>query len=304
MAGRRAVRLVPAVSSVEAVRRAVAIWRRRGERVAFVPTMGFLHEGHLSLVRRAGRVADRVIVSVFVNPLQFGPREDFAAYPRNWARDRRLLAESATDLIFTPRPRLYVAPDHATRVVVDGVARPLEGRERPGHFTGVATVVAKLLHSVVPDDLWLGQKDAQQVAVVARMLSDLDWPVRLHVGPTVRERDGLALSSRNVRLSPAERAQAPLLYRALRAGREALLERAAPRGRTLVARVRAAERAMARVLAGARLGRVDYAAVVDPRTFEPPAGRGPARRLLLLAAVRFPSARLIDNLAVAFPGAR
>jgi pantoate--beta-alanine ligase len=289
-------RRVPTVSSVAAVRDAVRAWRRRGERVAFVPTMGFLHAGHLSLVRRAARDADRVVVSVFVNPLQFGPREDFAAYPRDWARDRRLLAASATDLIFTPRPRGYVGEDHATRVVVDGVARPLEGRERPGHFGGVATVVAKLLHAVEPDDLWLGQKDAQQVAVVARLIADLDFPTRLRVGPTVRERDGLALSSRNVRLSRAERAQAPLLYAALRAGRAAL--RARGRSATLPARARAAERAMARVLRGATLGRVDYAAAVDPRTFEPPAARAPVRRLLLLAAVRFPSARLIDNLPV------
>jgi len=286
---------VPSVASVRAVRRIVAGWRARGERIAFVPTMGYLHEGHLSLVRRAARLADRVVVSVFVNPLQFGPREDFAAYPRDWARDRQLLSEVATDLIFTPQSRLYVAPDHATRVHVGGVARPLEGRERPGHFVGVATVVAKLLHSVSPDDLWLGQKDAQQVAVVARMLSDLDWPVCLRVGPTVREPDGLAMSSRNVRLSPAERAQAPLLYRALRAGRAAL--RGGGRG-TPASRLRAAERAMARILSGARLGRVDYAAAIDPRTFESPLAAASSRRLLLLVAVRFPSARLIDNLPV------
>jgi pantoate--beta-alanine ligase len=298
----RAGRSVPTVSSVAAVRGAVRAWRRRGERVAFVPTMGFLHEGHLSLVRRAGRTADRVVVSVFVNPLQFGPREDFAAYPRDWARDRRLLAASSTDLIFTPRPSGYVGEDHATRVVVDGVARPLEGRERPGHFSGVATVVAKLLHAVEPDDLWLGQKDAQQVAVVARLIADLDFPARLRVGPTVRERDGLAMSSRNVRLSRAERAQAPLLYRALRAGREVLGARRARR--TLPARARAAERAMERVLSGATLGRVDYAAAVDPRTFESPAARGDVPRLLLLAAVRFPSARLIDNLPVPLGSSR
>jgi pantoate--beta-alanine ligase len=290
---------VPTVSSVEGVRRAVRAWRREGERVAFVPTMGFLHDGHLSLVRRAARVADRVVVSVFVNPLQFGPREDFSAYPRDWARDKALLAASATDLIFTPRPSGYVGEDHATQVRVNGVARPLEGRERPGHFTGVATVVAKLLNAVEPDDLWLGQKDAQQVAVVSRMMEDLDFPARLHVGPTVRERDGLAMSSRNVRLSRAERAQAPLLYRALTAGRAALL---GTRKATTAARARAAERAMARVLQGATLGKVDYAAAVDPRTFEPPAGRATADRLLLLAAVRFPSARLIDNLPVRLGG--
>jgi pantoate--beta-alanine ligase len=263
--------------------------------------MGYLHDGHLSLVRRAARVADRVIVSVFVNPLQFGPREDFAAYPRDWSRDQRLLGEVATDLVFTPQPRLYVAPDHATQISVEGVARPLEGEERPGHFAGVATVVAKLLNSVIPDDLWLGQKDAQQVAVVRRMMSDLDWPVRLHVGPTVRERDGLAMSSRNVRLSPAERAQAPLLYRALKAGREVMREGGNGRRSarpSIAAHARAAERAMARVLAGATLGKVDYAAAVDPHTFQPPIDVAPPRRVLLLVAVRFPSARLIDNVPV------
>ena len=306
-------RAVPSVSSVEAVRRIVAGWRVRGERIAFVPTMGYLHEGHLSLVRRASRIADRVIVSVFVNPLQFGPREDFAAYPRDWSRDRRLLGEVATDLVFTPQPRLYVAPDHATRISVEGVARPLEGEKRPGHFAGVATVVAKLLNSVIPDDLWLGQKDAQQVAVVRRMMSDLDSPVHLHVGPTVRERDGLAMSSRNVRLTPAERAQAPLLYKALEAGRDLLREgwpaargargaRGAHDARgaraSIAARSRAAECAMVRVLAGVTLGRVDYAATVDPHTFQPPIDVAPPRKLLLLVAVRFPSARLIDNVPV------
>ncbi len=304
--GPRAVpRAIPSVSSVEAVRRIVAGWRVRGERIAFVPTMGYLHEGHLSLVRRAARVADRVIVSVFVNPLQFGPREDFAAYPRDWSRDRRLLSDVATDLVFTPQPRLYVAPDHATRISVEGVARPLEGEKRPGHFAGVATVVAKLLNSVIPDDLWLGQKDAQQVAVVRRMMSDLDSPVQLHVGPTVRERDGLAMSSRNVRLTPAERAQAPLLYKALRAGRQALRDHG-PRGShgSIAARARLAERAMSRVLAGATLGSVDYAAAVDPHTFYPPVDVAPPRRILLLVAVRFPSARLIDNVPLSLGPSR
>ena len=234
-------------------RRTVRRWRVRGERVAFVPTMGFLHDGHLSLVEHAARSADRVVASVFVNPMQFGPREDFRSYPRDFARDRALLARGGVDLLFAPRPDTFTPADNDTRIHVGGLGLRLEGASRPGHFAGVATVVAKLLHSVEPDVLWLGQKDAQQVAVLDRMLHDLDWPVRLRVGPTVREKDGLAMSSRNVRLEDAERAEAPLLYRALRAGAAAV--HSASRATRPPALATGAERAMKDVLRAMKLGR-------------------------------------------------
>ena len=268
-------------ASPKAVRAQVRAWRARGERVAFVPTMGALHEGHLSLVRRARRSGDRVIASVFVNPLQFNDPKDLKAYPRDLAKDRRLLAQAGVDLVFAPRAAQFYPKGHATRVTVGGLDRVLEGAYRPGHFTGVATVVTKLLNVVEPDELWLGQKDAQQVAVLSHVVRDLDFAVTVKVAPTVRARDGLALSSRNARLSPAERAEAPVLYQALKAG---------ARHRT----ARTAERAMRRELARAKLARVDYAALVDPTTFLKP-GPGAKKGLLVIAA-RFPSARLIDNL--------
>lgn len=275
------------------VRARVRGWRARGETVAFVPTMGALHTGHLALIARARRAADRVVVSVFVNPLQFDDPKDLRSYPRDLRGDRQRLTGAHVDLVFAPRAEAFYAPGHATRVMVEGLDRVLEGAHRKGHFTGVATVVTKLLHVALPDQMWLGQKDAQQVAVLARMVKDLDFAVTVRVGATVREKDGLAMSSRNVRLTAAERAQAPLLYEALRAGARGLAQRE---------RARAAERAMRRVLAGAKLARVDYATLVDPRTFEAPARD--ARRGLLVVAARFPSARLIDNLPVRLGGAR
>jgi pantoate--beta-alanine ligase len=276
--------MAPSVTASPAVTRArVRAWRARGETVAFVPTMGALHEGHLALARRAKHSADRVVASVFVNPLQFNDARDLEAYPRDLAGDRALLAREGVDLVFAPRAAAFYAKDHATRVTVGGLDRVLEGAHRPGHFTGVATVVSKLLNVVEPDQLWLGQKDAQQVAILTRMIQDLDFAVTVRVAPTVRARDGLALSSRNARLTPAERAQAPALYRALKAGAR---HRSAG----------AAERAMRRELARAKLAKVDYAALVDPRTFEKP--RPGVRRGLLVVAARFPSARLIDNLKV------
>jgi len=295
MAGRRRAGSPPPwTADARAVQARVRALRARGARIAFVPTMGFLHAGHLSLIARARDGGARVVVSVFVNPLQFGPREDFKAYPRDKGGDARLLSRAGVELVYAPRASAFTPVGHATRVVVGGVAEPLEGELRPGHFAGVATVVSKLLHVVEPDELWLGQKDAQQVAVLSRMLTDLDFSVRLRVGPTVREKDGLALSSRNVRLTREERAQAPVLYRALKAGRAAL---AAPgTGR----RAAAAERAMRRVLRAAPLARLDYARLVDPASFRPPALG--ARRGLLVVAARFPSARLIDNLKVRWSG--
>ena len=281
------------------LRERVRAWRARGERNAFVPTMGYLHDGHLSLVDRAARSAERVVVSVFVNPLQFEAGADLALYPRDLARDRRLLAKARVDAVFAPRVAAFYAPGHVTRVTVAGVGEQLEGAYRPGHFTGVATVVTKLLHVVEPDQLWLGQKDAQQVAVLRHMVQDLDVAVDVRVGPTVREPDGLAMSSRNARLTARERAQAPLLYAALRAGRASLAARGAG---PLARRALAAERAMRAVLARAPLARLDYARLVDPTTFDAPAPG--ARAGLLVVAVRFPSARLIDNLKVPLGAAR
>ena len=277
------------------VRAAVAAWRRASLRVAFVPTMGAIHEGHLSLVRRARAGADRVVASIFVNPLQFGPREDLARYPRPVGRDRALLAAAGVDLLWEPRPADVYPPDHRTRVTVEGLSGVLEGAARPGHFTGVSTVVAILLGVVAPDELWLGQKDAQQALVLERMVRDLRLPVRVRRAPTVREPDGLAMSSRNAYLSPAERAQAVALWRGLAAARAALAG-----GERSAARV---ERAVRAVWRRFPLVRGEYVAVVDAATLEPlrdlrrggiHPGRG--RRVLVAVAARVGPARLIDNL--------
>ena len=266
----------------------VAAWKRAGLRVAFVPTMGAIHDGHLSLVRRARAAADRVVASVFVNPLQFGAGEDFTRYPRPVRRDRALLAGAGVDLLWEPRAADLYPPGHRTRVVVRGLGDVLEGASRPGHFEGVATVVLILLEAVAPDVLWLGQKDAQQAVVLERMVSDLRLPVRVRRGPTVREPDGLAMSSRNAYLAPAERAQAVALVRGLAAAR---------------ARLVAGERSAARVAAAVRgvwrrypLVRGESVAVVDARTLEPLADVRTARRVLVAVSARVGPARLIDNL--------
>jgi len=280
---------VRVVNGAEAMRALSRRARSRRESIAFVPTMGALHEGHLELMRLARRTHRRVAVSIFVNPLQFGPREDFARYPRPLARDRRLCRGARVDWLFLPSVRTLYPPGAETRVVPGALGSRWEGAVRPGHFTGVLTVVLKLLQIVEPDTLILGRKDAQQAALVGAMMRDLDVPARLRVAPTVRERDGLALSSRNAYLSPKDRARAPGIYRALRAGRD--LARAGARsGARIVAAARAALRREAQPDA------VDYLALVDPRTFEP------LRRLdrpgLLIAAVRIGRTRLIDNVPV------
>ena len=205
------------------MRAAIAANRAQNKTIAFVPTMGFLHEGHLSLIdvaRENG--AEFVVVSVFVNPTQFGPNEDFERYPRDEAKDRALLEGRNVDLLFLPAVDVMYPPGSQTKVHVGGVARPLEGERRPGHFDGVATVVLKLFAIVQPDLAVFGRKDAQQCAVIDRMVRDLDVPVRLVFAETIREADGLAMSSRNSYLSFDERALAPVLYRALRAGEREL----------------------------------------------------------------------------------
>jgi pantoate--beta-alanine ligase len=273
-------------SSIPSVRRAITAWHRRGLRVGFVPTMGAIHRGHLEVVRRARAAADRVVVSIFVNPLQFGPREDFRRYPRPFARDRRLLADAGVNLLWRPSTRALYPPGHFTRVRVEGLSTVLEGASRPGHFEGVTTVVAKLVNVVQPDDLWLGQKDAQQARVLEQMVRDLDFPVRIRRAPTSRERDGLALSSRNAYLSPDERRQAVALSRGLRAARD--LMRAGVRS---AARLRGAIR---RVWRGYPAVREDYVEIVDADTLRPV--RRVEGRVLVAVAARVGPARLIDNL--------
>ncbi|HKC20272.1 MAG TPA: pantoate--beta-alanine ligase, partial [Candidatus Dormibacteraeota bacterium] len=206
------------------MREASRRWRREGKSIGLVPTMGALHAGHLRLVETARRENDVVVTSVFVNPIQFGPTEDLGRYPRDWERDLRLLNEAEVDAVYRPSVEAMYPPEAGTRVHVDGVAEPLEGAARPGHFEGVATVVTKLFGAVEPDRAYFGQKDAQQVAVVKRVVQDLDLGVESRVVPTVREPDGLALSSRNVYLDPTQRKAAASLSAALRQATAAYAE--------------------------------------------------------------------------------
>lgn len=275
--------------SIEDVREAVRAARMHGLGVGFVPTMGFLHAGHLSLIETARAAgAAYVVVSIFVNPRQFGPNEDLSRYPRDERRDREQLEGAGTDLLFLPPVEVMYPPGASTAVVVGGVSGPLEGQRRPGHFDGVATVVAKLFNIVQPDVAAFGRKDAQQCAVIERMVRDLDIPVRLVFGETMREPDALAMSSRNSYLSADERAKAPVLHRALRAGEEAITHG--------IHEVAGVEQLMHRVVEEEGGVTVDYLAVVDPLTFEPPADFD--RDVLLAGAVRVGKTRLIDNVRV------
>lgn len=275
--------------TIEETRVAIAAARTHGATIGFVPTMGFLHEGHLSLIEEARAAgAGFVVVSIFVNPLQFGPSEDLSRYPRDEARDVQLLESRGVDLLFLPSVGVMYPPGAQTTVSVGDVARPLEGERRPGHFTGVATVVLKLFNIVQPDVAAFGRKDAQQCAVIEQMVRDLDVPVRLVFGDTLREHDGLAMSSRNSYLSAEERAIAPALHRALRAGEAAL--------RHDVESVEAVERLMRRTIESASGVNVDYLVLVDPRTFEGPVDFD--RDLLVAGAVKIGRTRLIDNIRI------
>jgi pantoate--beta-alanine ligase len=266
-------------------RAAVAAARTAGKRIGFVPTMGALHTGHAALIRACRAECDYTVVSIFVNPTQFGPNEDYSRYPRTMDADRELCAAVGTDLIFAPSREEMYPPDARTFVEVTGLQDVLCGRSRPGHFRGVATVVLKLFEIVRPDLAYFGQKDAQQVAVLRRMVTDLNLPVAVRVLPTVREPDGLAMSSRNRYLDPAQRQNATCLYRALRQA-EALVaagERAVP----------VLERAMADVVAAAPGARLDYAEVRDANTLESISTVD--RPALAALAVYFGTTRLIDN---------
>jgi len=274
------------VRTVAALRAQVGAWRAAGERIALAPTMGALHEGHLSLVRLARRRAGRVVASVFVNPAQFAPHEDFAAYPRNEAADAALLAEAGCDLLYAPAPEAIYPPGFATTVTVSGVSQPLEGEARPTHFAGVATVVAKLLIQAAPDVAVFGEKDYQQLQVIRRLAADLDLPVEIVGAPIVRDPDGLALSSRNAYLTPAERPVAAQLNRTLDAVAAQLRAGAA---------VAEAEAGARQALLTAGFARVDYVEVRAPDDLSR-LGPGPLERPgRILAAAVVGRTRLIDN---------
>jgi pantoate--beta-alanine ligase len=252
--------------------------------VGFVPTMGFLHEGHLSLIRRAKDESNHVVVSIFVNPTQFGPKEDLTRYPRDLDRDFRLL-EPYTDLVWTPSAEIMYPPGYQTWVEVEAMTRPLEGAMRPGHFRGVTTVVAKLFNAVQPHKAYFGQKDAQQAAVIRRMVRDLNFPIEIVVCPTVREPDGLAMSSRNVYLDPAQRKAATVLFRSLSAARD-LYGRGERNAEVLRSKMR-------EVLAGEPLADAQYISCADYDTLEEL--ETVTGKTLLSMAVFIGKTRLIDN---------
>lgn len=265
---------------------------RAGKRVGFVPTMGALHQGHISLVRAARAQCDVVVASVFVNPTQFGPNEDFARYPRNLEEDSRLLAAEKTDYLFSPSVDHIYPGGASTWVTVEGISDKLDGRSRPGHFRGVTTVVAKLFQIVQPDLAFFGQKDAAQSAIIRKMVRDLNFPVRVVVCPIVREPDGLAMSSRNAYLSPSERKQATVLSRSLQR-----VQALAAQGEREAARLAAAGK---QVMSEEPSVRLDYFELVSPDTLDPVADT--SQGALVAVAAYVGGTRLIDNIVLGEKG--
>jgi pantoate--beta-alanine ligase len=256
--------------------------------VGFIPTMGYLHAGHVSLAERARKECASVVASIFVNPTQFGPGEDLAKYPRDLPRDLSLLEAAGVDLVWTPAPGVVYPPGFQTWVTVEGLTDPLEGAQRPGHFRGVTTVVAKLFNAVGPQKAYFGQKDAQQAAVIRRMARDLDFPVEIVVCPTVREPDGLAMSSRNTYLDPEERQAATVLFRALSAAKAAY--------ETGERDAEALRRVMTETIHAEPLARLQYASCADYDTLEELSQV--TGKSLLSMAVFVGRTRLIDNFVI------
>ncbi|GGE47370.1 pantothenate synthetase 2 [Agaricicola taiwanensis] len=277
---------IPVIAQLDELRSTVAAWRADGQRIALVPTMGALHQGHLDLVRRAGELAERVVVSVFVNPTQFAPTEDFGRYPRDLERDYAALSGTAVSALYAPTAQDMYGPNFSTKISLEGPALGLESITRPHFFAGVALVVTKLFNRCAPDVALFGEKDYQQLKVISRMTKDLDLPVEIIGVPTTREADGLALSSRNVYLSEEERAVAPRLHMALQD-----LAQVVSRGDPIAAAVAQAREALA--AAGFD---VDYVEVRDAETLE--AVEAHDRPLRVLAAAKLGTTRLIDNIAV------
>jgi pantoate--beta-alanine ligase len=273
------------ITSISEMQSLVESLRRQGRTIGFVPTMGFLHEGHLSLMRRARQECDTVVVSIFVNPTQFGPREDFERYPRDEEGDRKKCESAGVDIIFMPSAAEMYPEKPEVFVVVEGISDILEGAVRPGHFRGVATVVAKLFSIVKPHKAFFGQKDYQQCAVIKRMVKGLNFDVEIVVMPTVREQDGLAMSSRNSYLSADERRAAAAIHRALRAG-EQLVNAGIREPEKLTNKMRAVLREEKGLL-------IDYIEVADPDSLAPL--EAVKEGMVVLVAVRLGRTRLIDN---------
>jgi pantoate--beta-alanine ligase len=278
------------IRDIVSMQRTAEELRRNGKRLALVPTMGALHEGHLSLIRIARKHADSVVTTIFVNPAQFGAGEDFERYPRNLENDSSLASGAGAGIIFAPTSAEMYPPGYHTFVVVEQLTEVLEGRSRPGHFRGVATVVLKFLNTVKPHVVLFGQKDAQQVVVIRRMIRDLNVDVELIVAPIIRERDGLAMSSRNVYLSPEQRKEAPVLHRSLLMAERMLREGTCETNRVIDE--------MKKLIASGSSGIVDYVSVADNETLEEVAVCMPPCTLLVSLAVRFGPTRLIDNTVV------
>jgi pantoate--beta-alanine ligase len=277
------------VKTIKSVRAAIKAARKAGRTIGLVPTMGALHRGHISLIERSSKHGDFVVVSIFVNPTQFGPKEDLAKYPRPLRDDLRICRDNGVDVVFVPDAKEMYREEGLTWVSVDKISEPLCGRFRPGHFRGVATVCAKLFNIVQPDVAYFGQKDAQQLAVIKQMVADLDFGLKIVGCPTVRETDGLALSSRNRYLSPRQRKDATCVYRSLKIARE-MIEAGQTNPKTIAVRMR-------KVISSVKsLSGIDYISIVKAETLEDI--RIIKGRVLIAVAARFGSTRLIDNLTV------
>lgn len=273
------------VETIAEVRKEVKEWRKQGLSVGLVPTMGFLHEGHQSLIERASRENDRVVVSDFVNPVQFGPGEDLASYPRDLARDAAVCEAAGADLIFHPSPEEMYFPDFCTYVNMESLSEELCGKTRPTHFRGVCTVVSKLFHITAPDRAYFGQKDAQQLAIIKRMARDLNFDIEIVGCPIVREADGLAKSSRNTYLSPEERQAALVLSQAVALG-QSMAEQGEKDAEKIVS-------AMKELIAKEPMARIDYVQAVDGVSMSPV--REMKAPVLVAMAVYIGKTRLIDN---------
>ncbi len=273
------------IKSIKLLRKEIASLRKKGKTVGFIPTMGYFHEGHLSLMRQSVKENDVSVVSLFVNPVQFGPKEDLSRYPRDMKRDASLAAGAGVDILFAPSVAEMYPSELLTHVHVDALSDGLCGAFRSGHFSGVVTVVAKLVNIVLPDVMYLGQKDAQQAVVIKKMIKDLDFALRVKVCPTLREPDGLAMSSRNIFLSPTERKEAAALSKSLRLARQKILKGESDASK-IVSQIK-------KLILDETSASILYVVCVSVADLKPV--RRIEKDVLLALAVKFPSARLIDN---------